>query len=248
VTVSVLHAGRHYPDDLQADRIVYHYLNTTRPGRDEAEVRATKNTATLGLQVFVITDTKAGLKNVTRGTITGWVDELAVFQIALDGAPPTAQPQAAPTPATGATAIGAKYREANETTASAPRDVFTIDPDEIDRGLRSHASTQNSLAALVRGRGLQPLSPTSATANYDLAWDDGDLYVAEVKSLTAQNQTQQLRLGLGQVLDYRAVLATPGRTVVPVLAVEIEPTDARWKLLCDDLGVILTWPPNFPGL
>lgn len=49
---------------------------------------------------------------------------------------------------------------------------------------------QNHLAKLVRGRGLTPLSPTSAMANYDLAWEGDDLYVAEVNCLTAQNQTQ----------------------------------------------------------
>jgi hypothetical protein len=247
-TVAVLHTGRHYPDDLQADRIVYHYPNTTRRGRDDAEVQATKNAAALGLLVFVITETKGGLKNVTRGTITGCVDELAVFQIALDVTPSAPQAPAALTGAPGATVLGIGYREANEATASVPRDAFTIDPNKIDRGLRGHATTQNALAALIRSRGLSPLSPTSATANYDLAWEDTNLYVAEVKSLTAQNQTQQLRLGLGQVLDYRALLQAPSRTVIPVLAVEMEPTDKRWKALCDSLDVILTWPPEFPGL
>jgi hypothetical protein len=117
-----------------------------------------------------------------------------------------------------------------------------VDPSE--RG----AHTQNALAKFVEDRGLTPLSPTSATANYDLAWKDGDLYVAEIKSLTAQNETSQLRLGLGQVLDYKALLTTSTETVVAVLAVEFEPTDKRWKSLCADLGVILTWPPGFPGV
>jgi hypothetical protein len=200
--------------------------------------------------LFVITETPAGLKNVTRGVITGVVEELGIFQIALEDAVPAMLSSRGPTtaPAAAAGALGTGYREANEDAASAPRDAFTIDPNKIDRGLRGHATTQNALAGLVRGRGLTPLSPTSATANYDLAWEDGALYVAEVKSLTAQNQTQQLRLGLGQVLDYQALLATPARKVVPVLAVELEPTDKRWMALCSSLGVILTWPPGFAGL
>jgi hypothetical protein len=53
---------------------------------------------------------------------------------------------------------------------------------------------------------------------------------------------------LGQVLDYRALLTTPGRTVVPVLVVEFKPADKRWKALFDGLGVILTRAPGFPGL
>lgn len=84
-----------------------------------------------------------------------------------------------------------------------------------------------------------PLSP-AGSPNYDLAWQDGPrLYVAKVKSLTATNKTQQLRLGLGQVLDHQAMLAGRGE-VVPVLAVEREPTDARWVRLSRDVDVVLT--------
>jgi hypothetical protein len=104
-----------------------------------------------------------------------------------------------------------------------------------------------SHSAWLSERGLIPLSPTGSP-NYDLAWLDGSrLFVAEVKSLTATNETQQLRLGLGQVLDYRAMLARR-REVVPVLVVEREPSDERWLGLCRDVGVILTWPPGFHSL
>jgi putative restriction endonuclease len=53
VTVSILHTGRHYPDDLSDDGVIYHYPTTRRPsGRDAAEVRATKNAADLSLPIF----------------------------------------------------------------------------------------------------------------------------------------------------------------------------------------------------
>jgi hypothetical protein len=48
VTVSILHTGRHYPDDLSDDGLLYHYPTTRRPpGRDAAEIQATKSAAAL---------------------------------------------------------------------------------------------------------------------------------------------------------------------------------------------------------
>jgi putative restriction endonuclease len=54
VYVSILHTGRHYPDDLSDDGLIYHYPTTHRPpSRDSAEIQATKNTAALSLPIFV---------------------------------------------------------------------------------------------------------------------------------------------------------------------------------------------------
>jgi hypothetical protein len=64
--------------------------------------------------------------------------------------------------------------------------------------------------------------------------------VAEVKSITAENEEQQLRLGLGQVLRYRQRLAALGHDrVVAVLVPERQPRDPSWRELCQDLGVVL---------
>jgi len=64
--------------------------------------------------------------------------------------------------------------------------------------------------------------------------------VAEVKSITAENEEQQLRLGLGQVLRYRQRLAALGHDrVVAVLVPERQPRDPSWHELCQDLGVVL---------
>src|ERR671912_319112 len=39
--VSILHTGKHYPDDLSDEGVIYHYPTTARPpGRDAAEVQA----------------------------------------------------------------------------------------------------------------------------------------------------------------------------------------------------------------
>jgi putative restriction endonuclease len=55
VTVSVLHLGGRYDDDLGATHLVYHYPETRVPGRDAAEIRATVAAKVLQLSVFVIT-------------------------------------------------------------------------------------------------------------------------------------------------------------------------------------------------
>ena len=71
VTVSILHTGRHYPDDLSDDGVIYHYPTTRRPsGRDAAEVAATKNAADLSLPIFVLLPGKNASRRLVR---LGWV-------------------------------------------------------------------------------------------------------------------------------------------------------------------------------
>ncbi|MDB5583793.1 MAG: hypothetical protein JWR80_8969 [Bradyrhizobium sp.] len=140
--------------------------------------------------------------------------------------------------------LGVSYRQANETLAVSTIDPFAVDPALVERALKGHASTQNALAAFVASMGATPLSPIAGGPNFDLAWEHGgEVWVAEVKSCTARNQENQLRLGLGQVLRYRSVLSRRlNRPVRTVLMVEMEPLDPSWKSLCDELGVELRWP------
>ena len=58
---------------------------------------------------------------------------------------------------------------------------------------------------------------------------------------------KQLRLGLGQLLHYRAQVArdTPG-SVRAALLVGSQPHDGIWQELCEDLGVVLFWPDDGP--
>jgi hypothetical protein len=42
VTVGLLHTGSSYADDLHEDGVIYHYPQTSVPGRDQAEVDATQ--------------------------------------------------------------------------------------------------------------------------------------------------------------------------------------------------------------
>jgi hypothetical protein len=55
----------------------------------------------------------------------------------------------------------------------------------------------------------------------DVAWRDADgrQYIAEVKSVVGANDVDQLRLGLGQVLEYRHRLDALGLSVTAVMLV-----------------------------
>jgi hypothetical protein len=108
---------------------------------------------------------------------------------------------------------------------------------------------QNTLAGVLTSQWLSPRSPGVREPQYDLAWIAGEqVHVAEVKSLTRDNEEHQLRLGLGQVLRYRHVLSIRDQTARAVLAVEQAPIDSRWSELCRELGVVLCWPPLFDGI
>jgi hypothetical protein len=65
--------------------------------------------------------------------------------------------------------IGAEYRTPDEETSVGERDPFSIDPAIVERGLRSHAATQNALADYLKNRQLSPLSPASDEPSYDIA-------------------------------------------------------------------------------
>lgn len=141
--------------------------------------------------------------------------------------------------------VGTCYRPANELTSISPRRPMEVDPAFVERATRGHATTQNKLAAHLMGNGYVPLSPRPGEPNFDIAWmQHGVLYVAEIKSITPQNEEQQLRMGLGQVLHYRYRLQSMGMIVQAVLMTERQPFNTEWVDLCRNLDVILTWPDN----
>lgn len=146
---------------------------------------------------------------------------------------------------------GAPYRRRER--QSTPHDegmVFPHNPDLIDRGTIAHMDIQDLLSDFVHSHGLVPLRPLSSDPQFDLAWrDSSSVVVCEVKSLTAENEVSQLRLGLGQVLSYIYKLNWPdAQEIRGVLAVEREPVDGDWIDICGDNGVTLTWAPDFPFL
>lgn len=145
---------------------------------------------------------------------------------------------------------GSEYVQPTRNKSTEGKRVFEIDPDLVDRGTSAHMDVQDQLADAVRSAGLTPQSPASHDPQFDVAWQiNGSVFVAEVKSVTKENEDRQLRLGLGQVLCYAFLLDWPGvNDVQPVLAVERPPTDEYWDELCKEHGVILTWPDEFQEL
>ena len=107
--------------------------------------------------------------------------------------------------------------------------------------MKGHSDMQNALAQVLRQAGIEPRSRLPHEPNFDIAWEtEGTVFVAEVKSITDDNEEEQLRLGLGQVLRYRHRLRALGHDhVVAVLAPERAPRDASWVDLCDELGIAL---------
>jgi hypothetical protein len=144
--------------------------------------------------------------------------------------------------------VGAPYRPVDETAKVCEREPFDTDPEIVERGTRAHARLQNTLAAAVAARGHEPLRATPTDPQFDLAWRDGaELWVAEVKSTTAENEERQLRLGLGQLLRYRHSLGVGSTPVRAMLYVEHEPHDHQWAELCQSVEVTLRWPTEDDG-
>jgi putative restriction endonuclease len=98
VTVGLLHTGKHYPDDISEDGLIYHYPSTERPpSRDASEVEATKNAARLALPLFVILPGKTdSTRRVQLGWVEDWDDEAALFLVFFGNTPPTYAPAAEP--------------------------------------------------------------------------------------------------------------------------------------------------------
>ncbi len=135
------------------------------------------------------------------------------------------------------------YREEDESAGLRFSGVREFDTDVMERASLSHRVLQNKLARWLREHDLVPISPTGPP-RFDVGWWSADVFwIAEVKSLRVQNESHQIRLGLGQVLDYLHQLAERGVNARGVLAVEAQPTGGHWPALCAQHGVVLTWPP-----
>lgn len=125
-------------------------------------------------------------------------------------------------------------------------DPWMYDPSERDRATQVHRSLENWLIATLREHGIEPMDPAGEPF-FDLAWlAASELYVCEVKSST-NSETHQLRLAVGQVLQYRELLMRAGWAVVQaVILVEREPRAPEWMAICDRLGIVLVWPAAWP--
>lgn len=119
----------------------------------------------------------------------------------------------------------------------------------LDKGTATHEATVTALSTTLEQRGIIPQRPGRHAPAFDLGWvDNGVVHIAEVKSLTGTDEAQQIRLGLGQVLDYAQQLRlshSSSSTVQPELVLERMPTHPRWVETAASVGVVLTWGPSF---
>lgn len=131
-----------------------------------------------------------------------------------------------------------------------------VDLTHLDRATAAHEDVLEQLNEHLAISGVTVRAPAPGMPLFDAGWadplDESTLFIAEVKSLTGTVEAQQIRLGLGQVLDYshsiRCDSAGKRLTVVPALVLQREPAEERWGSLALSLGVVLSWPPNFPGV
>ena len=95
----------------------------------------------------------------------------------------------------------AAMREIGDLIEESP--VWEYDPSERDRATLEHRLLENWLITRVQEEGLSPLDAVRGP-QFDLAWTVGEtLVICEVKT-TSGDEVKQLRLGLGQLLHYRA--------------------------------------------
>jgi hypothetical protein len=175
------------------------------------------------------------------------VPPLASLAVLAENSRPTA---ADPAPMATSRSFGMYYRRPEEDiTTTRERDPQAVDPNLVDRALRSHRRTQNELHDYLAVAGFAPRSPAPGEPEFDIGWEDGAVTcIAEVKSLSDTNEEKQLRLALGQVLRYAHLLERAGREVRLFIATEREPQDASWSNLASSLNITLVWPEAFDSI
>jgi hypothetical protein len=128
--------------------------------------------------------------------------------------------------------------------------ALSLDLDKLDKGTEAHEATVAALIEHLVARQVEVRGHGRNAPRFDAGWSRGDdVFIAEVKSLTGAGEEQQIRLGVGQVIDYAhqlRSLKTHGQ-VRPVLVLEKQPADSRWTAMARDNGIILTWGPDFEG-
>lgn len=118
---------------------------------------------------------------------------------------------------------------------------FTWDADDKDAQTQEHADVLNRLNDVLRAAGVEVICGTGRPA-CDLAFRTGrGLTIVEAKSLPRGSDEHQMRVGLGQVLQYRAELAEHMKTRIrPILAVPRAPDrPATWRAACEAAGAAL---------
>lgn len=146
-------------------------------------------------------------------------------------------------------------------TGEPPRPVDDIelrayDAEKQHDGHARHEEACSKLKEVIEARGdeLSGIRPRVIEGHPDGVWvvggvrDGAPIVVIEVKSTTPENVVGQIRLGIGQVLDYRfalrSLLSSSHRVIEAMLVVTGQRLDDRWYDVCDDAGVWLAEEHN----
>ena len=111
-------------------------------------------------------------------------------------------------------------------------------------------STRDELSKHIQSLGHSLEEPGDDDPNWDLAWREGEIFrIVQVVDIAGKDEEKKLRSGLGQILRIQFIVMSTAKEIVnAVLALDQQPADGSWEELCDSLGVVLTWLPDWPWL
>jgi len=173
------------------------------------------------------------------------LDRFGSFEaFASEGVAGSAVAATVPPPSLEELLVGGRYKGPPGKPPRAPRRRLPPDPDRSGRGFMAHEETVAKLKEHVG----PSFRIGTRGVNHDGTWKRaGSFCICEVKSITAKNQVQQLQKGLGQILHnrFKAQRGRPERVVTYLIA-EREPADSSlWRELCEQQGVVFSWPERF---
>ncbi|MFH9466163.1 hypothetical protein ACH4LT_02520 [Streptomyces clavifer] len=131
------------------------------------------------------------------------------------------------------------------------REELAVDLSSLDKATAAHEPTVSVLIAHLASREIKVHTYARNSPKFDAGWVVGtELFIAEVKGLTGTSQDQQIRLGIGQVLDYAHQLRHrgSGHSIRSVLVLEKKPADGRWASFAQAVGIRLPWGPRFEAI
>jgi len=132
--------------------------------------------------------------------------------------------------------LTATYRRAAEEREAVMERSRLADLAALDKATHRHMEMQDGLADVLRARGIEPRSPAAGAPQFDLAFaHGGQTFIVEAKT-GRPVPTQQVRLGVGQVLEYCHVARMVRAHVRPVLLLEGYPPKP-WPSICEELGI-----------
>jgi hypothetical protein len=119
--------------------------------------------------------------------------------------------------------------------------------DALERKTRAHHHLQQQTEQWLTSLGWTTgLSPDGRIPTDLMAAQDGRWIVVEIKTVDEDRPAlarQQLRLGLGQVLDYRERLRAIYADTDAIVVLDHAPVEPFWNEIMRSCGVGLAWAP-----